>query len=154
VYEWLLLVHVAGAIAFFAGMAVAAAGLLAARRRARPAEVALLLGLTRWGVALVGVGTLLVLVFGAWLVEEGNWGWDGWVAWALALLALSALLGGAGGRAPKRARLLAERLAREADAPSEELQRLLRDPAAAWLNAGAAAAAVAVLALMVLKPDL
>ncbi|HSL64715.1 MAG TPA: DUF2269 family protein [Gaiellaceae bacterium] len=153
-YEWLLLVHVAGAIAFFAGMAVAAAGLLAARRRERPAEVELLLGLTRWGVLLVAVGTVLVLVFGAWLVEEGNWGWDGWVAWALALLVLSALLGGAGGRAPKRARLLAERLAREGDAPSEELRRLLRDPAAAWLNAGAAAAAVAVLALMVLKPDL
>lgn len=151
-YDWLLLFHVAGAILFFAGMAVAAVGLAAARRRERPSEVALLLGVTRWGVALVGLGTILVVGFGAWLVEDGNWGWGGWVGWALALLAVSAGLGAAGGRAPRRARELAERLADEGDRPSDELRRLLHDRVAGWLNTGAAAAAVVVLALMVLKP--
>ena len=153
-YEWLLLFHVTGAILFFAGLTLAAAGLLAALRHERPSEVALLLGLARRGVVLVAVGTAVLLGFGVWLVEEGNWGWDGWVAWALALVGVSTVLGALGGRGPRRARVLAERLAREGDEPSDELRRLLRDPASAWLNAGAAAAAVVVLALMVLKPEL
>lgn len=153
-YDWLLLFHVAGAILFFSGMAVAAVGLREAKRRRQPSEIALLLGVTRWGVLLVAVGTVLVLVFGAWLVQRGNWGWGGWVGWALGLLALSAVAGALGGRVPKRARLLAERLAAEGEASTPELRALLDDRVAALLNVAAAALAVAVLALMVLKPDL
>ena len=56
--DWLLLFHLLGALLFFAGAAVAAVGQLEALRRRRPSEVALLLGTTRWGVLLVGVGAL------------------------------------------------------------------------------------------------
>jgi len=44
-----LLMHLAGAIGFFAGIAPAAAAMGAARRRERPSEVAVVLALARWG---------------------------------------------------------------------------------------------------------
>jgi uncharacterized membrane protein len=151
-YEWALFAHLAGAISFFAGLAVAAVGQTAARRRARPSEVAALLGTARWGVALVAAGLLLVLGSGFWLLDLTLYGFDAWIVAALALLAFTVVAGGAGGQAPKRARRLAERLAREDDAPSRELETLLHDRLAEALNWAAAAAAVAILVLMVWKP--
>jgi uncharacterized membrane protein len=151
-YEAALFLHLVGVVLFFSGMAVAAVGLLVARRRRGSGEIALLLGLTRWGVLLVAGGTLLLLVFGLWLVELTAWSLgDGWVGASLGLFVLSAVLGALGGRRPKRARLLAQSVGPAEDAPAEVLQ-LLRDPLSDVLNATAAAAALAVLALMVWKP--
>ncbi|HXF99098.1 MAG TPA: DUF2269 family protein [Gaiellaceae bacterium] len=151
-YEAALFAHLVGALIFVAGMAVAGAALLAARRRRQAGEIAALLRLARWGVLLVAAGAALLLVFGFWLVELTPWSLaDGWLGWALALFLASAVLGALGGRRPKRARLEAERLAPDAEAP-EELLRLLRDPVSDALNAAAAALAVVVLALMVWKP--
>ena len=56
-YQWALLLHLVGAILFFAGLAVAAVGQAAARRRARPTEIALHLGTARRGVLMVGLRT-------------------------------------------------------------------------------------------------
>ena len=152
-YETALFLHILGAVLFFAGMAVAGAGYLTAMRRERPSEIALLLGLTRFGVLLVAVGTVLVLAFGLWLVDLTGYSLgDGWVASALALFAVSSALGTAGGRRPKEARLLATRLAHEGDLPDQALRQLLRGRAALWVNYGAALAALAILALMVFKP--
>lgn len=151
-YEWALFLHLVGAILFFAGLAVAAVAQLSARRRRRPSEVALLLRAGRWGVLMVGLGTALALGFGLWLLDLTAYGLDGWVLASLLLLALAVAAGGSGGQAPKQARLLAERLAREHDAPSGELDRLLRRPVSDALNWAAAAAAVGVLVLMVWKP--
>lgn len=151
-YEWALFAHLAGAISFFAGLAVAAVGQAAARRRSRPSETAALLGTARWGVALVAAGLLLVLGSGFWLLDLTHYGFDAWILAALALLVFAVVTGGVGGQAPKRARRLAERLAREDDAPSRELETLLHDRLAEALNWAAAAAAVAILALMVWKP--
>ena len=135
-------------VTLFAGMAVAAVGLAAARRRERASEIALLLGLTRIGVVLVAAGLVLAVACGFWLLDltEFDLG-DRWVAAALGLVVGGAILGSLGGRSPKRARLLADR---GADAP--ELWRLLDDRLSLWLNAAAAAAYLAVLALMVWKP--
>ena len=148
--EAALFLHLVGVVTLFSGMAVAAVGLAAARRRERPAEIALLLGLTRIGVVLVGVGLALAVACGFWLLDltEFDLG-DAWVATALGLVVLGAVLGSLGGRRPRRARLLAER---GVDAADPELRRLLDDPLSLWLNGAAAAAYVAVLALMVWKP--
>ena len=151
-YEWALFLHLVGAILFFAGLAVAAVGQASARRRSRPSEIALLLGTARWGVVLVLVGVVLVVAAGFWLLAETFYGLDGWVVAALVLLAFAVVAGGAGGRAPRRARVLAARLAREGDEPSPELDAALRDRRAEALNWAAAAAAVAILVLMVWKP--
>ena len=152
-YEAALFLHVLGAVLLFAGMAVAGAGLWAAAHREKPSEVALLLGLTRIGVLLVALGTVLVLAFGLWLVHLTGYGYgDGWVSAALALFVLSSALGAAGGRRPKQARLLATKLADEGDGPDPAVRRLLLDRTALALNYGAALAAFAILALMIWKP--
>lgn len=152
-YESALFLHILGAVLFFAGATVAAVGLEAARRRDRPAEIAMLLGLTRVGVLLVAAGAVLLLAFGLWLVDLGGWSYGtGWIVAALTLFVVSVALGAIGGRTPKRARLLATRLAGGPPAAGRELRRLLDDPRSLALNYGSGAAALAVLALMVFKP--
>jgi uncharacterized membrane protein len=152
VYRWALFFHLVGALLFFSGLAVAAVAQLSARRRRRPSEVALLLGAARTGVLLVALGTVLILAFGLWLADLSGYGLGGWVLGALVLFLASVLLGGLGGQAPKRARLLAERLAQAGDEASPELAALLENRRADALNAAAAVSAVAVLVLMVWKP--
>jgi uncharacterized membrane protein len=153
-HEWALLVHLLGVVLLAGGVAIAGAGYLAARRRERPSEIALLLGTTRTGVRLVGVGSVAVLAGGFWLVDVTGFGLDeGWLSGALALFVLASVLGGLGGQAPKKARQLAERLAREGDHPSEELRRLLADRRAAALNVASTVALLGVLLLMVWKPS-
>jgi uncharacterized membrane protein len=135
---------------------VAGVAFEAARRRRRPSEIALLLGLTRIGVLLVALGALIVLAFGLWLVQLvqlGRFGYGaGWVVAALALFVVVTLLGVAGGQPPKRARKLAVRLAKEGDVESDELCALLDDRLARTLNYLSAALLVAIVVLMVFKP--
>lgn len=151
-YEWALFLHLVGAIAFFAGIAVAAVAETAARRRRRPSEVAAILGTARFGVLLVAVGLLLAIGAGFWLLEETVYGFDGWIQGALALVVVSFAAGGIGGQGPKRARRLAVRLAETGDEPSPELDAALRAPVAGVANAVAGLAAVGILVLMVWKP--
>lgn len=70
---------------------------------------------------LLGLGSVLVLAFGLWLVHLEHVGYGaGWVDAAIGLFVVMMALGGLGGRAPKRARLLAE-----AGRDGDELRRLL-----------------------------
>ncbi len=144
--------HILGALLFVSGMVLAGAAFEAARRRDSPREIALLLGFTRTGVALVGIGALLILVFGLWLVHLGNFGYgSGWVDASIVLYAAALGLGGLGGRRPKQARALAAQLAVH-DAPmSAELQALLDDTTARAANYGSAAIVLAIVVLMVFK---
>lgn len=134
---------------------MAGAAQWAALRRARAAEIALLLSLARVGVVLVGLGALVVTICGFWLIEETGSGLDeGWLGLSLALFLLGVLLGAAGGRRPKRARLLAEQIAGQNEGDAAEVKRLLGDPLSLVLNALAAAALLAVLLIMVWQPAL
>ena len=152
-YDWALLLHLVAVIAFFSGMAIATAAQVGAWRRERSGDVAAVLALARLGVLVVAVGIVLVLVSGLWLVEETRRSLgDGWISASLLLLVVSLLLGAVGGRKAKLARRLAERQASEAPV-GPEVQALLRDRAALAANVLAAAAALAVLVLMVWRPD-
>lgn len=154
-YQWLLLFHLLGAFLFVSGAVVAAVLQLAAMRRERPGEIALLLGAIRAGVLLVAAGSVLVLVFGIWLAEHGGYGLgEGWVSLALGLFVLSVALGGVAGRHDKATRKLAVRLAEDGDRPSPELHRRLRDPVPLALNYGSGALVLAILVVMVWKPSL
>jgi uncharacterized membrane protein len=145
--------HIVGAFLFVSGSVLAGIAFEAARRRSEPGEIALLLGLARIGAALVGVGMLLVLAFGLWLVHLGDWGYGaGWVDAALALFVAAAVLGGLGGQAPKRARQLAASLASAGEPKDDELRRALDDRTALAMNYASAVLVVAILVLMVWKP--
>jgi len=130
----------------------AGAAFEAARRRQTPAEIALLLGLTRVGVLLVAVGGLLLPVFGLWPVHLGDFGYgSAWVDAALALYVGTFALGGLGGQRPKQARLLAIRPARDRAPVSVELRALLDERSSRAANYGSLAAVLAILALMVFR---
>ena len=127
---------------FVAGIVLAGVGFEVARRRERPGDVALLLGLTRIGVLLVAVGGLLLPVFGLWMVHLGHWGYgSAWIVWALGLYIVALVLGGLGGRRPKQARKLAARLAAE----------LLDDRVSLAANYVSLAIVIGILVLMVFK---
>jgi uncharacterized membrane protein len=148
-----LFFHLLGAFSFVTGTVVAGVAFEAARRRRTTSEVALLLGLSRIGVGLVALGTLLVLAFGLWLVDLGDWGYGaGWVDAALGLFAVTIVLGAVGGQRPKRARVLAARLAAD-DAPvSAELRALLDHRPTLAANYLSALLLIAIVGLMVFKP--
>jgi hypothetical protein len=150
-----LFLHLLGVLTFVAGIAVAGAPFEAARRRDDAGEIAMLLGLTRYGVGLVGSGALLLFACGLWLVGlDDDVGFDtGWVDAAIVLFLIVVALGSLGGRRPKQARLLATRLAERGEPVGEDLRALLEDPLSRAANYTSAILVLAILALMVFQPD-
>lgn len=151
-YNIALVFHLLGALLFVSGIVLAGTGFEMARRRKRPAEIALLLSLTRIGVLLVAVGGLLLPIFGLWMVHLGQWGYgSGWIDWAIGLYVLALVLGGLGGQRPKQARRLATGLAAE-DAPvTTELRELLDDRVSLVENYASLIVVLGILVLMVFK---
>ncbi len=148
-----LFFHILGVLLFVSGVAVAGVAFESARRRERPAEISLLLGLSRIGVALVAAGSVIILAFGFWLVglEDFSLG-EGWISAALGLFIVALVLGGIAGQTPKRARLLATKLAEEGNPATAELRALLDDGRSRAENYLSAAVVIAILVLMVFKP--
>ena len=137
---------------FVAGIVLAGAAFEVARRRERPAEIVLLLGLARIGVLLVAVGGLLLGVFGLWLVQLGHFGYgSAWVDAAIVLYVLALALGGLGGLRPKRARRLASQLVTDGSSADNKLRAMLDDRVARAANYGSLAVVLAILVLMVFK---
>lgn len=151
-YTVALLGHIVGVLLFVSGIVLAGVPFEVARRRSDPAEISLILSLTRIGVLFVGAGTMIVLGFGLWLVHLGRFGYGGWVQAALVLFVVALVLGGIGGRRPKQARRRAARLAAEHSPADGELRRLLDDPLSRVINYASAITVLAILCLMVFKP--
>ena len=152
-YEWLLFLHVTGAFLVIGGAVMAGVFNFSALRSERPSEVVLFFRFARVAVAAIGVGMVLTLGFGLWLVHDAGYGWgETWIVLALVLWVLSSALGGIGGSREKKVRELAERLTAEGDVPSPELSARLRDPV--WLSVswGSGIVVIAILALMIWKP--
>ena len=153
-YDWLLFFHVTGAFLFLGGVVVAWVLGIGAVRRQRPSEIAVLLRLAGVAAASIGLGLLLTLVFGLWLVFDLAFYdiTDGWILAALVMWAVAGALGGQGGKRDKETRLYAERLAAEGDQPSAELDARVRDPVALALNVASSLLGFAILVLMIWKP--
>jgi uncharacterized membrane protein len=152
-YDWLLFLHMTGAFLLVGGGVVAGALNISALRRDRPSEILLLFGLIRIAVAAIIVGSILVLVFGLWLVDEAGYGFgDGWVIAAIVLLIAGNALGGYAGSRDARTAKLAQELVAAGDAPSRELQARVRDPIVFVGNYGSGLILIALLAIMIWKP--
>ena len=153
-YEWLLFFHVTGAFFLIGGIVIAGAlNLAAIATERRPSEVATLYGLIRFAVPLIGLGLLLTLALGLWLVSEADYGYGAaWVIAALVLWALASALGNIDGRYQRQTGELARRLAAEGDVQSSELRARLRNPLALAISYGSGLMAFAVLGIMIWKP--
>jgi uncharacterized membrane protein len=152
-YDWLLVLHVTGAFMVVSGTVMAGIFNVVATRRERPSEVALLFRLTQIAAAVISTGLLLTLAIGLWLVHDADYGYgQTWVVLALILWVVVGALGGRGGGREKATRQLAERLATEGDAPSDELRARLRDPVTLALSWGSGVLVIVILVLMIWKP--
>jgi uncharacterized membrane protein len=152
-YQWLLALHVTGAVLLLGGGVIAASLNLAALGRERPSDIVVLFGLIRFAVVSIVVGSALALVFGLWLVHEAGYGYgDGWVVAALVLFVLGNAMGGAGGRRDERTAVFARELTAAGDAPSAELRDRVHDPISLALSYGSCLILIAILALMIWKP--
>ena len=151
--QWLLFLHLAGAFLFVAGSFTAATLRIAATRRERPREIALMMRAVRPALPLIASGLVLVLVFGFLLADRLGIDLDStWLTATFALLGWTVIVGGVAGRQDRHTRELAEQLAAEGDAPSGELTRRLRDPLNLALNASLLVATISIVAMMVWKP--
>ena len=153
-YHWLLLFHMSGAFLVVGGATLAGIFNIAALRRERPSEIAVLFRLARVAVVAVLAGMTIALIFGIWLVADLDfvkWS-NAWVITALILWVVANALGGNGGKRDKETRELAERLAAEGDQPSAELRARLRDPLSLALSWGSGVVVLVILALMIWKP--
>jgi uncharacterized membrane protein len=152
-YDWLLFLHVTGAFLVIGGAAMAGVFNFSALRSERPSDVVLFFRFARLAVAAIGVGMVLTLGFGLWLVHDAGYGWgETWIVLALVLWVLSNAMGGIGGNREKQVRELAEHLTAEGDVPSPELSARLRDPVWLALSWGSGIVVIAILALMIWKP--
>lgn len=151
-YEIGLAVHIFGVMVFSGGALLAGVVFETARRRGRPSEVALLLGLTRIGALIVVAGAVLALGAGLWLAGEVDQFGEAWLLASLGLFVAALVLGALGGQRPKHARLLATKLADDGDEMTPELRRLLDDPPSRIANYGSSLLVVVILLLMVWQP--
>ena len=151
--EGILFLHLAGVLLFVGGSLAAALLRLAAMRRDRPSEIALLLRSVRPVVPIVGGGLVVTIAAGFWLASDlGLSLSETWLTLTFVLIGWLAVVGSVTGRQDRKTRELAERLAAGSDAPSTELARRLREPLNLALNASMLIAVVAILALMIWKP--
>ena len=151
--QLLLFLHLTGAFLFVGGAVTAGVLRLAAIKRARPSEIAVLMRAVRLAVPLIVAGLVLVLAFGFSLADRLGYDLGSrWLTETFLLLAWIVLVGAVAGRQDRHTRELAERLAEEDDRPSPELARRLRDPVNLTLNISLLAATAAIVALMVWKP--
>ena len=156
-YEWLLFLHVTGAFLLVGGAVVAIVLDIAAQRRERPSEIALLSGLVRIPVVGIVIGSILLLVFGLWLVDEGD-GYSYDEAWIdrgdRSPGRRQRDAAGIGGRREEATRLdWQSELAEKGDAPSVGPANTLRDPITLVAELRRRAwRCIAVIAVMVWKP--
>jgi uncharacterized membrane protein len=152
-YQWLLMLHVTGAFFLLGGSIVAALLSVLSLRTSRPSEIAQLLGLIRFALPVLLLGSLLTIVLGLWLVHHVGYSFGAFWVWGAIVLWVAANgLGQMGGKKQEQARKLARQLAGEGDGESAELRALLRDPVANAMSWGAGVAIYLILVLMIWKP--
>ena len=101
-----------------------------------PSDVVRIFRVSRLGDALIGIGSVGVLVFGIWLAidVDGYELWDGWIIAAFVLWLALGAVGSREGKIYNGVRNRARELAKGGDAPNPELRSLLRSRTALWLH--------------------
>ena len=155
VYGWLLFLHVAAAFALVAAYVVYWVIGLTLRRVDHPSSVLLAYRIARPADILTAIGFIGTLAFGIWLAiyVDGYKHWDPWILGAFVIWAIAGETGRRAGNAFNRGRDRARELvAANADAPTAELQALLRARETLIWHALSSAAVLLLLIDMFYKP--
>jgi hypothetical protein len=150
VYAVLLFLHIAGALALFAGIGLELAGLAGLRRARTIAQVREWVGILSMLRRIDGPAAGLILASGLYLALTG-WGREAWIA--LGLLALVAMAGLGIGVTRRRVGVIAQMIRVAGDGPvPSSLHAHLRDPALRLSASLRVALGVGVVFLMAVKP--
>ena len=82
-YDWLVFVHIIGALGFVFSHGVSAAMALRLRHERNPDRIRVLLQISSSSLGVFYISILLLLVGGIWAGFEGNWWGSGWIRVAL-----------------------------------------------------------------------
>lgn len=152
-YDWLLALHVLAAFAWIAALVVYTVVIVAGWGLTVPSDVVRMFRVTRVGDALIAIGMLGTIVFGIWLAIDEYEIWDGWIIAALVLWLVAGAVGGQLGKVYNGARDRAKALLDEGrDAPSPELNAMLRSQRGLVLHVLMIVVVLALLVVMIYKP--
>jgi uncharacterized membrane protein len=153
--DWLLALHVLSAFALVAALVIYTVVIAAGRGLALPSDVVRMFRVTRVGDALIAVGMMGTIIFGIWLAIDldAYKVWDGWIIIALILWLVAGAVGGQVGKVYNGARDRAKALLDEGqDAPSPELNAMLRSQRGLVLHTLMILVVLALLVVMIYKP--
>ena len=91
-YQFLIFIHVLGAMALFVAIGIEAVALGRLRRAETPADARVWLGLFRLPGRVGPIAMLTALASGAWMMKV-SWGYQAWIAGALAAMVGMAVIG-------------------------------------------------------------
>ena len=152
-YDWLLALHVLSAFAWVAALVVYSVTIAASWRLTVPSDAVRVFRVARVGDPLIAIGMLGTIIFGIWLALDKYEIWDGWIIAALVLWLVAGALGGRVGKIYNGARDKAKALAAEGgDAPSPELNAMLRSQGGLVMHTILVLVTVAILVVMIYKP--
>jgi uncharacterized membrane protein len=154
-YDWLLFLHIATAFALVSALVLFTYLIVGGRSLDVPSDVVRMFRISKVGDALMGIGSIGVLVFGIWLaieVDEYKL-WDGWIIAAIVLWLVFGAVGSRIGKIYYAARDRAKALVAEGrDEPNPELNAMLRSPTGLMLHIATVALALLLLIDMIYKP--
>jgi uncharacterized membrane protein len=154
-YDWLLALHILSAFAWVAALVIYTVVVATGWGLTVPSDVVRMFRVSRVGDALIAVGMLGTIIFGIWLaIERDEYQvWDGWIIAALVLWLVAGAVGGQVGNIYNGARDRARALLDEGqDAPSPELNAMLRSQRGLVLLGLMILVVLAILVIMIYKP--
>ncbi len=153
-YQWLLFLHIVSVLFLVGGAATSTALGIASTKTASIKVIAAFAGLSARVEHFVTIpGALATIIFGTWLVRDGDWALKGWLiaAYALFVIALG-IGGGVLGRHSQRLAGRARELVAQGVDESEELQREAAAPLVQVLGMVEIAILISFIYLMIGKP--
>jgi hypothetical protein len=153
--DWLLALHVLSAFAWVAALVIYTVVIAAGWGLTVPSDVIRMFRVSRVGDALIAVGMMGTIIFGIWLAIDldAYQVWDGWIITALVLWLVAGAVGGQVGKVYNGARDRAKALLDEGqDAPSPELNAMLRSQRGLVLLGLMILVVLALLVIMIYKP--
>lgn len=154
-YDWLLFLHIATAFALVSALVLFTYLILGGRSLDVPSDIVRMFRISKVGDALMGIGSIGVLVFGIWLAIDSDVYelWDAWVIIAIVLWLGFGAVGSRIGKIYYAARDRAKALVAEGrDAPNPELNAMLRSQTGLVLHFVTVALAILLLIDMIYKP--
>lgn len=153
-YQWLLFLHIVSVLFLVGGAATATALGIASTKSSSTKLLAAFAGLSGTVDQFVTIpAALATIIFGTWLVRDGNWALEGWLIASYVLFVIAVGIGGGVlGRHSQKVARKARELVGQGVNESEELQREAAAPLMQVLGMVEIVIIISFIYLMIGKP--